>query len=145
METEIKLCECGCGQPAPIAKENDRCNGAVKGQPKRFINHHCKATTFKDKHGMSRSRESSSYRAAKKRCACKPGSTHWENYAGRGIKFLFDSFEQFFTELGPRPEGTTLDRFPNQHGNYEPGNVRWAAAKEQANNKRYGNQWGKAA
>jgi hypothetical protein len=36
----VKLCECGCGQPAPIAKWNDKRKGAVKGQPQRFIHGH---------------------------------------------------------------------------------------------------------
>lgn len=34
---QVKLCECGCGQPAPIAKSSDARFGYVKGQPKRFI------------------------------------------------------------------------------------------------------------
>lgn len=33
----IKLCECGCGMPAPIAKGTDRLRGCIKGQPRRFI------------------------------------------------------------------------------------------------------------
>lgn len=38
-----KLCECGCGQPAPIAKRTNRQWGHVKGQPVRFIvGHHNK-------------------------------------------------------------------------------------------------------
>ena len=32
-----KLCECGCGQPAPIATRTDARFGHVKGQPMRFI------------------------------------------------------------------------------------------------------------
>lgn len=36
----IKLCECGCGQPAPIAKTNDKARGWFKGQPIRFISGH---------------------------------------------------------------------------------------------------------
>jgi hypothetical protein len=32
-----KLCECGCGQPAPIAKLTNRRQGTVKGQPQRFV------------------------------------------------------------------------------------------------------------
>jgi hypothetical protein len=34
------LCECGCGQPTPIAKNTDRKYGWVKGQPKRFAQGH---------------------------------------------------------------------------------------------------------
>lgn len=36
----MKLCECGCGELAPIAPQSDRRRGWVKGQPKRFINGH---------------------------------------------------------------------------------------------------------
>lgn len=36
-----KLCECGCGLPAPIAKRTHKSYGHIKGQPIRFIrNHH---------------------------------------------------------------------------------------------------------
>jgi hypothetical protein len=35
-----KLCECGCGQPAPIAKRHCPKRGYVKGQPHRFIRGH---------------------------------------------------------------------------------------------------------
>lgn len=37
---EVKLCECGCGQPAPIAKYTSYGVGWIKGQPKRFIHGH---------------------------------------------------------------------------------------------------------
>jgi len=36
----MKLCECGCGLPAPIAKMTDAKRGYVKGQPRRFIHGH---------------------------------------------------------------------------------------------------------
>lgn len=36
-EAATKLCECGCGKPAPIAKANHASKGHVKGQPLRFI------------------------------------------------------------------------------------------------------------
>ncbi len=34
------LCECGCGQPTPIAKVSAARRGHVKGQPTRFIQGH---------------------------------------------------------------------------------------------------------
>lgn len=34
------MCECGCGQPAPIATKTDTLRGYVKGQPRRFIAGH---------------------------------------------------------------------------------------------------------
>lgn len=33
----MKLCECGCGKPAPLAKETRPSRGLVKGQPTRFV------------------------------------------------------------------------------------------------------------
>lgn len=35
-----KLCECGCGQPTPVAVRNDKRHGHVKGQPTRFARGH---------------------------------------------------------------------------------------------------------
>jgi len=36
----VKLCECGCGEPAPIAKKTRQQRGQVEGQPIRFIHGH---------------------------------------------------------------------------------------------------------
>lgn len=40
------LCECGCGQPAPIATYNEPKRGTVKGQPQRFISGHNARSKF---------------------------------------------------------------------------------------------------
>jgi hypothetical protein len=35
--SNVGLCECGCGQLAPIAKQSEKRRGYVKGKPMRFI------------------------------------------------------------------------------------------------------------
>jgi hypothetical protein len=138
-QAELRSCECGCGLPAPIATRTDSRRGHIKGQPVRFISGHNAFCQIK--HGHARHRRDArptpeyiSFDNAKNRCA-NPHHKHWKDYGGRGIKFLFVSFEQFFAELGPRPEGMTLDR-KNNDGNYEPGNVRWATPEQQRANQR---------
>jgi hypothetical protein len=60
------------------------------------------------------------------RCKNKKAPS-WRLYGGRGIR----------VHMGPRPSiAYSVDRFPNQNGNYEPGNVRWATAKQQGRNTR---------
>lgn len=39
-DRESKLCECGCGQPAPLATGTRPSRGEIKGQPKRFVHGH---------------------------------------------------------------------------------------------------------
>lgn len=65
---------------------------------------------------------------------------NYGNYGGRGITVCArwrSDFAAFLADVGQRPTVEhSLDRFPNNDGNYEPGNVRWATVTEQARNRR---------
>jgi hypothetical protein len=134
------LCMCGCGESTPLAPHSCKRNGWVKGSPIKFIHgHHTGA--LKTTHGASRggrwTPEFRAYVSARCRCTNRNDVKHWKNYGGRGIQFRFKSFEEFFAELGPRPSSKySVDRYPNNDGHYEKGNVRWATSAEQANNTR---------
>lgn len=73
------------------------------------------------------------YQWAKSRCT-NPNVAQYFNYGGRGIQFKFKSFTEFLIEMGPRPDGYSLDRI-NNNEHYEAGNVRWATRQTQNNNK----------
>jgi len=96
------------------------------------------------RHGHSKRKQMSpefhSWRGMIYRCSPK-NKTDYSNYFGRGITVCDrwrgkGGFENFLADVGLRPEGTSIDRWPNKDGNYEPGNCRWATAKQQNNNRR---------
>jgi len=73
----------------------------------------------------------------KQRCRNK-NAPDYHRYGGRGIAICdrwLNSFENFLADMGERPSGMTLDRYPEKDGNYEPGNCRWATPKQQAANR----------
>jgi len=92
---------------------------------------------FESKAGLPKKypAEYMAYQDAKRRCKNPYYAAHLEGYKKRGIEFLFNSFEEFIEHIGPRPAGSSLDRIDND-GNYCAGNVRWATAKQQAQNRR---------
>jgi hypothetical protein len=91
-------------------------------------------------HGLHDHPLYATHKAMMQRCY-RPDHHAYAYYGGRGIEVcdrwhdvrLF--IEDIERDLGPRPDGMTLDRI-NNNGNYEPGNVRWATHSEQTLNQR---------
>lgn len=90
-------------------------------------------STHGTKYRNTPERDAFSY--ARSRCN-NQNHREYPRYGARGIECRFESFEEFLTELGPRPEGPySLDRIDND-GHYEKGNVQWATKAQQDINKR---------
>lgn len=87
--------------------------------------------------GVNRSTTYRSWQAMLERCT-KESSKDYHRYGGSGVHVhpRWTVFKNFLADMGERPPGKTIDRFPDCSGDYGPENSRWATATEQARNKR---------
>jgi hypothetical protein len=92
---------------------------------------------IKLKHGRYNTKEYESWISMKSRCINKRDMAY-NRYGGAGIIVCdrwINSFENFYKDMGCRPEGMTLDRIDNK-GNYELENCKWSTPYEQARNRK---------
>lgn len=138
-------CRCDCGnETVVIGDELRKGNTASCGcyAKEKAIETAKRYIAGKNKsHGKAGTPIYKEWSEMKRRCL-NPKDNSFKNYGDRGITVCErwrNSFEAFYEDVSKLPhfgeKGYSLDRI-NNNGNYEPNNVRWATAKQQANNRR---------
>lgn len=132
----MSRCRCECGRET-ITRKSRLISGETKSCNK------CGRIVHGNNKTGRRSKEYRAWTHIKDRCN-NPTCKSYKNYGAKGIKICerwTNSFSNFLRDVGFAPSTHhTLDRFPNNKGNYEPGNVRWATMLQQQQN-RTNNVW----
>lgn len=131
------LCECDCGNSKSVigveltrgASTSCGCYAVERRIEGGFFN----AST---KHGMRKTPEYKVWCGMKTRCYNK-NNEFYKYYGGKGITLSDEwvhSFEQFYSDMGERPdEGFSIER-KDGNGPYAAWNCEWATRSTQANN-----------
>ena len=129
------LCDCGkhrLYRPADVLSGKKRSCGCWRDNAK----YHPSAFRDHSQYG----RINGIYMGMRQRCL-NPKTTNYRNYGGRGISICAewmadrDVFFKWSFENGYAAD-LTIDRWPNNDGNYEPSNCRWVTQKLNSNNTR---------
>jgi len=77
------------------------------------------------------------------RCG-NPKAKKYPYYGAKGVRVCrrWQRFENFLADMGTRPDGLQLDRWPDPNGDYKLSNCRWATHSQQQKNKRNTKRYG---
>ena len=131
------LCQCTCGNR--ITTESRLLNNGNTTSCGCAQRDYMRAHAHRLTHGESKGAEYKSWCGMKDRCYNRKNPAY-DRYGGRGITVCVrwrNSFERFLADMGRKPSTQhSLDRFPNNDGDYEPANCRWATMTQQVKNRR---------
>lgn len=131
------MCRCACGTEK-IVDDRTLQKGLSKscGCLRREVAIE-KATVHGHATGKGPSPEYVSWSRMVSRCD-DPKNNEYHRYGAQGIAVCerWRKFENFLSDMGARPKGMSIDRWPDKNGGYEPRNCRWATSKQQARNVR---------
>lgn len=130
------LCKCDCGKEVKVIA-SQLTKGLVKscGCLKSIMGKKMSAINFIT-HGMSGCSEYKIWSSMIQRCT-NINDKKYPTYGAVGVAVCerwLHSFENFYADMGKKPNGLTLDRYPDKNGNYEPSNCRWATYAQQNRN-----------
>jgi len=133
----LYVCLCSCGSPEFEVLAQSLRDGNTRSCGCLALEATVRMGKNREKHGLCQTPEYKTWGRIVARC-CNPKSLSYPYYGGRGISICptwRENPEKFIEDMGPRPEGGSLDRI-DVNGNYARDNCRWATKLEQAQNKR---------
>jgi hypothetical protein len=120
----IYLCRCVCGKRVTVQGRHLR---SGESRSCGCLYRDTRATANRT-HGKAPSSHKiavySCYGREKSLCR-NPNMKHYEYYGGRGIEFRFTSFQEFYAEVGDKPNNDCWLMRIDRDGHFEPGNMQW--------------------